>query len=115
MIQGHMFHNEKLVRTFFRQIMEGVKFLHDIESAHHDLKLTNIVLTRDFTIKLLDFEMSYTSKENKVTSNGTVNFRAPEVMNADRKTIAKEPYKVDIYSAGIIVFAMITGFLPYAE
>jgi len=103
--------DEKLVRSYFHQLIEGIHYLHSQKMAHVDLKLSNLLLGSDFNLKITDFDNSYLIGDVMITSRGTKFYRAPEVYKND----CEDPMAADIYSAGIILFVMMTGFLPYAE
>lgn len=79
--------------------------------AHRDLKPTNIMLTEDMRIKLADFGLSNTYKlgSKLMTSCGSPCYAAPEVIEAR----AYEPLLADIWSLGIILYLMLSGFLPF--
>lgn len=47
--------SEKVARTYFHQMMNGLYFMHCKGYAHRDIKPENILLSRDFTLKLADF------------------------------------------------------------
>lgn len=101
---------EKLVRTYFRQLIEGIEFLHSEGIAHLDLKLENLFLGEDLRLKIADFDNS-NFKGEEVKSRGSKNFRAPEMLSE----AVQDATKCDIYSAGIIMFALYTGRLPFEE
>jgi len=104
--------DEKLVRTYFHQLIEGLEILHRNGAAHLDLKLENLLMHEDFTLKLVDFDLSYLAEDGKVKTRGTKNFRAPEMF----KGTCENPQAADIYSAGILLFLMKTsGLVPYQE
>ena len=94
------------------QISTGLKYLHDRGIIHRDLKPDNILLTHDLNVKIMDFGlskiMSYT--ETCLEGVGTINYLAPEV-------ISKKPYnsKVDMWSLGIIIYFILTKFLPFED
>jgi len=103
--------NEKLVRTYFRQLVEGLEYLHSEGVFHLDLKPGNLLLGQDYRLKITDFDLSYQKDDVFMIGYGTKNFRAPEL--ASRK--CKKPQMADIYSLGIILFVMMTGAVPYFE
>jgi Serine/threonine protein kinase len=102
--------DEKLVRTYFHQLMKALSFLHKNRIAHMDIKLENLLLSEDFSLKLADFDFAFFEGDDYVNP-GTKNFRAPEVLNLE----CKDPFAADVYSAGIILFALFVGLLPYTE
>jgi serine/threonine protein kinase len=103
--------DEKLVRTYFRQLINGLEYLHSKEIAHMDLKLDNLLLGENYELKIGDFDLCIFGREWYVYGKGTENFRGPEV-----KTSACTNYKAaDIYSAGICLFTLWTQSLPYSE
>jgi len=103
---------EKLVRTFFHQLIEGLEFLHTKGVAHLDLKPENLLLGQDFLLKITDFDQSYYHNDDKVTSAGTAYHRAPEIIAQK----CEDPKAADIFSAGILLFIFKTqGRLPQME
>mmetsp|Transcript_26257 Transcript_26257/g.23129 ORF Transcript_26257/g.23129 Transcript_26257/m.23129 type:complete len:213 (+) Transcript_26257:402-1040(+) len=101
----------KLVRTYLHQLVQGLEYLHSNGVYHLDIKPENLLLNKDFHLKIADFDSCYIKGDKKIISRGTGNFRAPEL-------ICKEPIDpevADIYSVGIFLFSMRCGLLPYSE
>lgn len=102
------------VRLLF-QIVEGVKYLHDQNIVHLDLKPQNILLTneeiRQGDIKLIDFGIAkWLNKEIEVREIvGTVDYVAPEVLNFEPISLA-----TDMWSVGVVAYVMFTGISPFA-
>jgi len=111
LIQNKLPRDDKLARTYFHQLIAGVEYLHSNEIAHMDLKLENLLLGEDFQMKIADFDSAFFPKDHFVSTRGTINFRAPEVKGVK----CRNPKKADIYSMGIILFALKAGVLPYIE
>src|SRR5690606_5457236 len=103
--------DEKLVRTYFHQFVEGLEYLHSQGIAHLDLKPDNLLFGEDHKLKIADFDLSYICGDDSIRGKGTINFRAPEIKDYE----CKKPFAADIYSAGIILFALMFGYLPYDE
>jgi len=72
--------DEKLARTYFHQIVEAVDYIHKSGYAHLDLKLDNLLISKDFSLKLADFDGSVTLDANEHLGRGTANYRAPEMI-----------------------------------
>lgn len=106
-----MNNDEMLARTYFHQLIEGLEYLHSCGVAHLDLKLENLLMGEDLNLKISDFDSSYKKGDSMVLSRGTKNFRAPELLGQD----CDDPQAADIYSAGIILFIIVTGSFPYKE
>ncbi len=94
--------DEKLIRTYFHQLIDGLEYLHDKGVAHLDLKPENILLGEDYLLKIADFDISYMEGDLDITSNGTKYYRAPELTGK----WCEDPYAADIFSAGIVLFAL---------
>lgn len=92
--------DEKLVRTFFQQLISGIEYLHTNGVAHLDLKAENLLLGENFILKIADFDLSYQEGDSKIFSHGTRYFRAPEVICGN----IQNPYKADIFSAAMLLF-----------
>ncbi|XP_072498834.1 hormonally up-regulated neu tumor-associated kinase homolog isoform X2 [Notamacropus eugenii] len=106
--------DEKEVRRFTRQIMSAVGHLHCHGIVHRDLKVENFLLDENNNIKIVDFGLSNImkleglSQELLNTQCGSPAYAAPELL-------AHKKYgpKVDVWSIGVSMFAMLTGTLPF--
>lgn len=104
---------EKEACAFFQQILAGVEYLHKLNIAHRDLKPENLLLDHTKRIKIADFGLSNTYKPGQLlkTACGSPCYAAPEM-------IAGKRYKgteVDVWSCGIVMFALICGYLPFED
>lgn len=102
--------DDKLVRTYFRQLIEGIEYLHSAQVAHLDLKPENLLLGADLNLKIADFDLSHVLGDSKILSRGTRYYRGPEFFrnNSDNPEL-KAPFASDVYSAGIILFILKSG------
>jgi len=104
--------DEMIIRTYFQQLVTGLKYLHSKGIAHLDLKLDNLLLGKDFQLKITDFDLAHDQKEaNKPVSRGTTGYRAPEILDDQVDNI----FAADVYSIGIILFICFTGEFPFVE
>lgn len=104
--------NDILARTYFHQLIEGLEYLHNTGIAHLDLKLENLLLGADFSLKIGDFDQAYRKGQKTILSKGTVCYRAPELVTRT----CQKPQAADIYSAAIILFLLKSGgVLPHSE
>ena len=103
--------NEKFARTMFRQLIDALSYMHANKSAHLDIKPENILVSEDYSLKLADFDMSYKEGDIMVLCKGTKNYRPLEQFQCKVRDVKA----VDIYSAGIVLFCMFFGNLPYLE
>ena len=103
--------SEPMAKNIFKQLIETIKYLHSIGIVHRDIKPDNILLELDNTIKLCDFGVSKEVKEGQLLTDscGTPAFVAPEIL----KDSPYNPYMTDIWSSGVVLYAMITGFFPF--
>eukprot|EP00124_Ichthyophonus_hoferi_P005032 Ihof_evm1s647 gene=Ihof_evmTU1s647 len=105
---------EQKAMRLVKQMFQGIRYLHDIGIVHRDIKPSNILLSTDDpntqVAKIVDFGLSkFVHPSEKVgDSVGTLKYNAPEVIN-DRSY--NKP--VDIWSAGIIVYILLTGRFPF--
>lgn len=89
-------------------------YVHNMSCVHRDLKLENILLDKNENVKLCDFGFTrdYEGKMSYLqTFCGTVCYSAPEMLKGEK--YAGE--KVDVWSLGIILFALLTGELPFDD
>jgi len=102
------------VRKIFAQLVGAVAYVHDMSCVHRDLKLENILLDKYENVKLCDFGFTreYEGKASYLqTFCGTVCYSAPEMLKGEK--YAGE--KVDVWSLGIILYALLAGELPFDE
>ena len=98
---------------FLQQIIEGVEYIHSLNVVHRDLKPENLLLDEQMNIKIIDFGLSNTFLEEELlkTACGSPCYAAPEMI-AGKKY---KPSHVDVWSCGVILYAMICGFLPFED
>ena len=99
---------------FFHQIISGLSYLHYIGIAHRDFKPENILLTNDNKVlKIIDFGLGNTYKKGQLlkTACGSPCYIPPEMIKEE----GYNPDKSDIWSAGIILYLMLCGHLPFYE
>ncbi len=99
----------------FRQICDGVEYLHEIGLAHRDLKLDNCVMTEQNVVKLIDFGTAtvfhYPGKAHTPATGivGSDPYLAPEVLSND----SYDPRKTDVWSVAIIFLCMVLRRFPW--
>jgi len=105
---------EAQVQKIFTQLVGAVSYVHLKGCVHRDLKLENILLDKHQNVKLVDFGFT---REYQGTSSylqtwcGTVAYSAPEMIKGEK--YAGE--KVDVWSLGIILYALLAGQLPFDD
>lgn len=102
---------EAEARVFFRQIISGIEYLHQLGISHRDLKPENMLLDQEKSIKIVDFGLSNCYKDGELlqTACGSPCYAAPEMIKGKEYSGAA----VDMWSAGIVLFAMLCGRLPF--
>ncbi len=98
----------------FAQLLGAVSYVHLQSCVHRDLKLENILLDKHENVKLVDFGFTreYEGKANYLqTFCGTICYSAPEMLKGEK--YAGE--KVDVWSLGVILYALLCGELPFDD
>jgi len=107
---GHF--SETLARTYFQKFCLALKACHENNVAHCDIKPDNIFLNEEFDLKLGDFGMAqYVYQKDTLLSEycGTKSYMSPEIHAGEFYS----GFQSDIWSAGVLLFIMLTGFPPF--
>ncbi|KAG5834893.1 hypothetical protein ANANG_G00266390 [Anguilla anguilla] len=109
---------DHLSRKLFRQLSLAVKFAHELDIAHRDLKCENLLLDKDFNLKVSDFGFSkriaYDDNGKVILSKtfcGSLAYAPPEILQ-------HQPYNpkvYDVWSMGVILYTMAFGTMPFDE
>jgi Serine/threonine protein kinase len=103
---------DKLLRTYFHQLIEGIEYLHTHGVAHLDIKPENLLLGEDFQLKIADFDLAFLNGDSYIRSKGTKFHRAPEMIDGT----CQQPEAADIFSCGTVLFLLKSGgVLPQTE
>jgi 5'-AMP-activated protein kinase catalytic alpha subunit len=96
-----------------QQILSGVEYIHKNGIVHRDLKPENLLFDEHRNIKIVDFGLSnqYKPGERLKTACGSPCYAAPEMIAGKRY----ECSRVDVWSCGIILYAMLCGYLPFED
>ncbi|XP_045675739.1 testis-specific serine/threonine-protein kinase 1-like [Phyllostomus hastatus] len=110
--------HEDDARKKFHQLSSAVKYCHDMDIVHRDLKCENLLLDKDYNIKLSDFGFSKRCLRDdggrmtlSKTFCGSAAYAAPEVLQG----IPYQPKVYDIWSLGVILYIMVCGSMPYDD
>ncbi|CAG8628352.1 1163_t:CDS:1, partial [Acaulospora colombiana] len=114
--------DEEEARNIFLEITEAVRYLHnDMRLVHKDIKLDNILLDKEQTWKLCDFGLTEFQNDangfgdlssSDDIAGGSLAYCPPEQIRS--KAPLKDP-SVDVWSLGVVLYAMVTGQLPFMD
>ena len=100
-------------RRIFREIIAGVDYMHAHGVAHRDLKPENIMLDHQKHVKIVDMGMSAVMRDGELlaTSCGSPHYASPQVVSGEKY----DGREADIWSCGVILFALMTSNLPFDD
>lgn len=104
---------ERQACRIYQQLISGIEYLSKVKVVHRDLKPENLLLDKNRNVKIVDFGLSniWRNEEMLKTACGSPCYAAPEM-------IAGKYYHgtaVDIWSSGVILYAMMCGYLPFED
>ena len=96
---------------FFYQLINGIEYIHSKGISHRDLKPENLLLAENKILKIIDFGLSHEFEGDELlkTKCGSPSYAAPEIICCP----FYDGFKVDIWCCGIILYAMLCGYLPF--
>ena len=102
---------EQRAKKLFTQIVKGISYCHKKNIFHRDIKLENILVLKDDTIKIIDF--GFGIKCNRDTLQklfcGTPSYMAPEIVKKEKYIACYS----DIWSLGVLFYAILFGIFPF--
>ena len=104
--------SQELSAFFYYQLINGIEYIHNKGVCHRDLKPENLLLTEKNKLKIIDFGLSNYFKGNLLeTPCGSPCYASPEMVMGNKYN----GFCIDIWSSGIILYAMLCGYLPFEE
>ncbi len=102
--------SENVIKEIMKQLIEVLKYIMDNNIVHRDLKPHNILINKDYTLKLADFGFAKEFKETLLTDTvcGSPLYMAPEILNHHKYNI-----KSDLWSVGVILYEMVMKEHPF--
>ena len=99
-------------RYFFKQMLRAIEYMSAMKVAHRDLKLENILVDNDLSLKIADFGYAAFNKVDALSSyRGTFTYMAPEI----KEGRSYNGLQVDLFSAGVVLFILVRGIFPFKE
>ena len=114
---NHIVEEQKLDEVesayYYYQLINGLECLHYNEVVHRDLKPENLLLSKGYLLKIIDFGLSnYFDNINLLsTPCGSPCYASPEMVSGKKYN----GFLIDIWSTGIILYAMLCGYLPFED
>jgi eukaryotic-like serine/threonine-protein kinase len=99
--------------NYVDQVLDALSYAHQQKVIHRDIKPANMMVTREGTVKLMDFGIARGNEEpSKLTATGTtvgsINYMSPEQVKGE-----PSDERSDLYSLGISLYEMVTGEKPF--
>jgi serine/threonine protein kinase len=114
LLKSHGHFNETIVRTIIKPVVQGLLYAYETSGiSHRDIKLENIFIHEDGTIKIGDWGLSGFDTKDRycISSCGTLGYMSPEMVCRE----AYDANKTDVWAIAVVLFSLCTGVRPYAE
>lgn len=107
---------EEVAKFYFKQLLGALKYCNEKGVVHRDIKLENLLLDKNFNLKLVDFgfaalfDKGSKDADKLSTLVGTEGYMAPEIL---KRKHWYSGMKTDVFSLGVILFVMVLGVKPF--
>ena len=109
--------NEEEAKKIFYQLIDALYYMHQMNICHRDIRTEHIMFDKNKTPKIVGF--SYSSFYNKINNKnqklndsfGSLCYACPEII----QEMAYDPELADVWSIGVVLYAMVSGYLPFCE
>jgi len=95
-----------------KQVCEGLTEAHHLGVVHRDLKPSNIMIDKEGNAHIMDFGIARSIETKGITGEGVM-IGTPEYMSPEQAEAKETDHRSDIYSAGVILYEMVTGRVPF--
>ena len=104
---------DKEASYFYYQLINGLEYIHSKGIVHRDLKPENLLIGKGKILKIIDFGLSnyFNGKNLLVTPCGSPCYASPEMVSGKKYN----GFYIDVWSTGIILYAMLCGYLPFED
>ncbi|KAG8341343.1 Protein kinase domain [Trypanosoma vivax] len=125
LIISKKYFSETTARMYFQQLMSAIDYCHSNGVAHRDLKAENLLLGKDNKLLVCDFGFCSRlhlegddsddgeQSDTMLQPTGTLHYTSPEMAARSSSSASVNAFQQDLWSAGIILFFMLTGRLPF--
>ncbi|RNF02123.1 putative protein kinase [Trypanosoma rangeli] len=125
LIISETYFSEENARRYFQQLISAIDYCHGKGVAHGDLKAENLLLGKNKNLLVCDFGFSSRPELEELHDDdtseqavnlrpiGTLHYNSPEAISDPESPAAQDPFLQDLWSAGVILFFMLTGRLPF--
>ena len=94
------------------QTAQGLQAAHEKGVVHRDIKSSNLMVTPQGQVKIMDFGLAQLADRSKLTKT-TASLGTPSYMSPEQAQKSKTDRRTDIWSLGVVVYEMVTGRLPF--
>ena len=112
---------EPEARHFFRQLLSGIRCIHDNGFCHRDIKPENCMIEMNTgSLKIIDFGLSKHRDSAKTVGIGTPDYMSPEMLSraggvGGSEQASYDPEAVDVWAMGVMLYLILTGVYPFED